>query len=149
MQESHGMKSWRERPQQEMIISSIQRGLAVRRAIQMQRYEAQEGIELGGMEETIHKHNIPMLPAVSAIFLAKAFLILSRPRDDMYSQMNRYFLRLTDYHGAFQDCFGLPAFLSLYCSASDELSRCRIERNWAPLTLKDSAVDEFCYRLVS
>merc|ERR1712086_295710 len=31
MQESHGIKSWRERPQLEMIMSSLQRGLAVRR----------------------------------------------------------------------------------------------------------------------
>jgi len=67
----------------------------------------------------------------------------------MYGHMNRFFLRLTDYRGAFQDCFGLPAFLSLYCSASDELSRCNTERNWALLTLKDGAVDEFCYRIIS
>jgi len=149
MQESHGMKSWRERPQLEMIMSSIQRGLAVRRAIQMQRYDAQEGIEFGGTTSAAHKYNIPMLPAVSAVFLAKVLLILSISRDDMYGQMNRYFLRLTDYHGAFQDCFGLPAFLSLYCSSSDDPSRCRTERNCALLTLKDGAVDEFCYRIIS
>jgi hypothetical protein len=61
----------------------------------------------------------------------------------------RHFLRLTDYHGAFQDCFGLPAFLSLYSSSSDELSRCRTERSWALLSLKDGAVDEYCYRIIS
>lgn len=43
LQESHGMKSWRERPQQEMIMASLQRGLAVRRAMQIKRRE--EGID--------------------------------------------------------------------------------------------------------
>ena len=148
MPEAQGLKSWRERPQQEMILNSIQRGLAVRRAIQIQKQDNQDGIELGGMTST-QRFNIPMLPAVSAIFLAKAMLILSQPRHDMYGQMNRFFLRLSDYHGAFQDCFGLPAFLLLYCSSSDELSRCWTERNWALQTLKDGAVDEYCYRIIS
>lgn len=148
MPESHEMKSWRERPQLEMVLSSIQRGLTVRRAIQIQRLEDQ-GIELGGEMPNTCKYNVPMLPSVSAIFLAKALMIESKPRDDMYGQMNRYFLRLTDYHGAFQDCFGLPAFLSLYCSSADTQSRCSTERHWALLTLKDSAVDEFCFRIIS
>jgi hypothetical protein len=153
MQESHGIKTWRERPQQELILSSIQRGLAVRRSIQItqKRNSIVEGIELGGMTATPTETaiNIPMLPAVSAIFLAKALLIVSRPGDDMYGPINRYFLRLVDYHGAFQDCFGLPAFLSLYCSSSAEISRCRIERGWALSCLKDGAVDEYCYRIIS
>ena len=150
MQESHGIKIWRERPQQELILSSIQRGLAVRRSIQIQKCNNMvDGIELGEMTTTETTINIPMLPAVSAIFLAKALLIVSRPGDDMYGPINRYFLRLVDYHGAFQDCFGLPAFLSLYCSSSAELSRCRIERGWALLCLKDGVVDEYCYRIIS
>jgi hypothetical protein len=148
MQESHGIKSWRERPQQEMLMSSIQRGLAVRRAMQIQKRDKSEGIVLGETTRDI-RINIPMLPAVSAVFLAKALLVLSKSGDDMYAQMNRYFLRLTDNHGAFHDCFGLPAFLSLYCSSSDELSRCRTEQNWALLNLRDSAVDEYCYRIIS
>ncbi len=152
LQESHGMKSWRERPQQEMIMASLQRGLAVRRAMQIKRRE--EGnkmeVELGPVTNTLkQRYNVPMLPAVSAVFLAKALLIVSKPSDDMYGAMNKYFLRLNDYHGAFQDCFGLPAFLSLYCSSSDDLSRCRTERNWALLSLKDSVVDDFCYRIIS
>jgi hypothetical protein len=151
LQESHGMKSWRERPQQEMIMASLQRGLAVRRAMQIKRRE--EGnkmeVELGPVTNTLkQRYNVPMLPAVSAVFLAKALLIVSKPSDDMYGAMNKYFLRLNDYHGAFQDCFGLPAFLSLYCS-SDDLARCRTERNWALLSLKDSVVDDFCYRIIS
>ena len=152
LQESHGMKSWRERPQQEMIMASLQRGLAVRRAMQIKRRE--EGnkmeVELGPVTNNLkQRYNVPMLPAVSAVFLAKALLIVSKPSDDMYGAMNKYFLRLNDYHGAFQDCFGLPAFLSLYCSSSDDLARCRTERNWALLSLKDSVVDDFCYRIIS
>ncbi len=150
MKESHGIKSWRERPQQEMIMASLQRGLAVRRAMQMKRLEeANTGVELRRTTASKERFNVTMLPALSAVFLAKALLIVSRPSDDMYGAMNKYFLRLNDYHGAFQDCFGLPAFLSLYCSSSDDITRCRTERNWALLTLKDSAVDEFCYRIIS
>ena len=150
MKESHAMKSWRERPQQEMIMASLQRGLALRRAMQMKKLaEADSGVELGSTTAPKQRFNVTMLPALSAVFLAKALLIVSRPSDDMYGAMNKYFLRINDYHGAFQDCFGLPAFLSLYCSSSDDLTRCRTERNWALLTLKDSAVDEFCYRIIS
>ena len=130
MQESQGIKSWRERPQLEMLMSSMQRGLTVRRSMQMQKLkEAQKGILPGEKNQLGHKLKVPMLPAVSAVFLAKVLMILSRPGDDMYGPMNRYFLRLTNYHGAFHDCFGLPAFLSLYCSSTDDLSRCKIERN--------------------
>eukprot|EP00804_Cyclotella_cryptica_P013520 CCRYP_017246-RC/>CCRYP_017246-RC protein AED:0.15 eAED:0.15 QI:74/1/1/1/1/1/6/1144/2412 len=140
MPESHGMKSWSERPQLEMIMSSVQRGLAMRRALQIQRAKD---------DQDDRPINVPMLPAVSAVFLAKALMILTRPGDDMYGPMNRYFLRLKDVHGAFQDCFTLPAFLSLYCNSSDDLSRCKIERNWALLSLKDGVVDEFCYRIIA
>ncbi len=150
MDEAHETKYWRERPQQEMIMTSIQRGLTVRRSIQIHKKDAHEGGDLLGASATdVHKYKVPMLPAVSAIFLANALLILSKPDDDMYGQMNRYFLRLTDYHGAFQDCFGVPAFLSLYCSSSDDITRSRIERNWALHMLKDSVVDEYCYRIIS
>jgi hypothetical protein len=139
MPESQEIKSWHERPQLEMLMSSVQRGLAVRRAIQIQK--AKE-------TQDTRPISTPMLPAVSAVFLAKSLTILSRPGDDMYGPINRYFLRLKDYHGAFQDCFSLPAFLSLYCNSSDDLSRCKIERNWALLALKDGVVDEFCYRII-
>jgi hypothetical protein len=150
MKESHEMKSWRERPQQEMIMASLQRGLAVRRAMQIKKLEeADNGVELGSTNVLKQRLHVTMLPALSAVFLAKALLIMSKPSDDMYGAMNKYFLRLNDYHGAFQDCFGLPAFLSLYCSSSDDLTRCRTERNWALMTLKDSALDEFCYRIIS
>ena len=141
MPESQTMKSWHERPQLEMLMSSVQRGLAVRRAMQIQKAKT---------AQDVHAINIPipMLPALSAIFLAKSMMVISHPADEMYGPINRYFLRLKDYHGAFQDCFTLPAFLSLYCNSSDDISRCKIERNWALLALKDGAVDEFCYKII-
>ena len=148
--ESRAIKSWRERPQQEMIMSSIQRGLAVRRSIQIHKRDTPEsGEHVGTSATNLYQYKIPMLPAVSAIFLAKALLVLSSPEHDMYGQMNRYFLRLTDYHGAFPDCFGIPSFLSLYCSSSDDITRSRSERNYALHMLKDGVVDEYCYRIIS
>jgi hypothetical protein len=140
MEEALEVKSWHERPQLELLMSSVQRGLAVRRAMQIKK--ADEGRDM-------RKLNTPMLPAVSAVFLAKSLMIISRPADEMYGPINRYFLRLKDFHGAFQDCFTLPAFLSLYCNSSDDQSRCKIERNWALLALKDGVVDTFCYRIIS
>ena len=144
--EANELKSWRERPQLAMLMSSVQRGLAVRRALQVQRVEGDDsGIDLGGA----YHHKIPMIPAVSAVFLARATRILSQPNDAMFSQLNRYFLRLSEFHGAFQDFFGLPTILSLYCSSADELSRSRFERSWALSLLKDGCVDEFCYRIIA
>ena len=141
MPESQAIKSWHERPQLEMLMSSVQRGLAVRRAMQIQKAKTAQDASPINIP-------IPMLPALSAVFLAKSMIVISRPSDEMYGPINRYFLRLKDYHGAFQDCFTLPAFLSLYCNSSDDISRCKIERNWALLALKDGVVDEFCYRII-
>eukprot|EP00956_Cyclotella_meneghiniana_P005308 scaffold6683_cov68-Cyclotella_meneghiniana.AAC.2 len=138
MPEAQSIKSWHERPQLEMVMSSAQRGLAVRRAMQVQKAKEAGQCSL----------NTPMLPAVSAVFLAKSLQIVARPADDMYGPINKYFLRLTDYCGAFQDSFILPSFLSLYCNASDDLNKCKSERNWALLALKDGTVDEFCYRII-
>lgn len=139
MEEALEIKSWHERPQLELLMSSVQRGLAIRRAIQLKKAdEARDNREI----------NTPMLPAASAIFLAKSLMIISRPGDEMYGPINRYFLRSKDFHGAFQDCFTLPAFLSLYCNSSDDQFRCKIERNWALLSLKDGVVDAFCYKII-
>jgi hypothetical protein len=63
---------------------------------------------------------IPKLPSLSAILLAKAALILSKPGDAMYSAMNKYFLKLNQNHGAYNDMTRLPAFIALFCSSSDE-----------------------------
>jgi len=146
--EANELKSWRERPQLAMLMSSVQRGLAVRRALQVQRVERDDcGIDLGGTDA--YHHKIPLIPAVSAVFLARATRILSQPNDAMFSQLNRYFLRLSEFHGAFQDFFGLPTILSLYCSSADELSRSRVERSWALSLLKDGCVDEFCYKIIA
>ena len=147
--EANELKSWRERPQLAMVMSSVQRGLAVRRALQVQRAERDDcGIELGGVVDTDY-HKIPLIPAVSAVFLARATRILSQPNDAMFSHLNRYFLRLSEFHGAFQDFFGLPTILSLYCSSADDISRSRVERSWALSLLKDGCVDEFCYRIIA
>ena len=137
--ESQAIKSWHERPQLVMLLSAVQRGMAIRRAMQIQK--AKDAHDFSPI-------NTPMLPAVAAVFLAKSVMIISRPGDEMYGPINRYFLRLNDFHGAFQDCFTLPAFLSLYCNSSDDISRCKLERNWALLALKDGTVDEFCYRII-
>jgi hypothetical protein len=135
--EARMLSTWRERPQLAMIVDSVQRGLAVRVAMRLDPHE-QEPSWL----------NIPKLPALSAVFLARAALIIVKPGDQMFGPINRYFLRLDDGHGAFQDTNRLPAFISLFCSSANEPGQARRERLWALQLMKDSFVEEYCYRMI-
>ena len=142
MEEAHSLKTWRERPQIAMVLDSVQRGIAVRRAITLARRK-EEGTE-------DQQLLIPMFPAVSAVFLGWSALIVSRPSDAMFASANRSFLRLDDYHGAFKDCFALPAFISLFCgSFAEENSQARRERLWALQLLKDGVRDSYCYKVAA
>lgn len=144
MKESQSIAQWRERPQLEMILNSVQRGLAVARA-----KKARQQLQDDEKSNDSFSIFVPMLPAVSAIFLARSTLIVSKPADEMYSSMNRYYLRIQDYHGAYNDCFSLPAFMTLFCSANDDNNQARKERLWALQLLKDGIVDEYCYKVVA
>jgi hypothetical protein len=126
--------SWRERPQVAMILQSVQRALVVRQAANS---------SLVAPERT---NSVPILPGVSAIFLARASLILMNPGDIMFSAMNRSFLKIQVEHGAFQDLNRLPAFISLFCSSSDDPRQARRERMWAMELVRDGFVHEDCYR---
>ena len=142
MEEAHSLKTWRERPQLAMVLDSVQRGILVRRAISIARRQEEDDNDKPIL--------IPMFPAVSAIFLGWSALIVSRPSDDMFASANRCFLRLGDYHGAFKDCFSLPAFISLFCgSFADENSQARRERLWALQLLKDGVRDSYCYKVAA
>ena len=88
-----------------------------------------------------------MLPTVASTFLAKSLCILARPGDDLYGQMNRFFLRLDKFHGAFMDCFSLPAFVYLFCSVSTDTLQARKERIWALQLLKNGMVDMTSYKV--
>ena len=115
------LTSWRERPQLKMLLNSVQLGFVLRKAML-----ASKGLS----------SEIPKLPSLSAIFLAKALLILTKPGDIMYSAMNKYFLKLNQGHGAYNDMTRLPAFMALFCSASDEHPE--RERQWVLQCLRDS-----------
>lgn len=135
--EARKLTSWRERPQLAMIVDSVQRGLAVRIAMRRDPHEQEPS-----------KVVVPKLPALSAVFLARAALIIVKPGDSMFGPMNRYFLRLDGGRGAFQDTNRLPAFISLFCSSADEPGQSRRERMWALQLLKDSFVEPYCYRMI-
>ena len=138
MKEAKELKTWRERPQIAMILNSIQRALALRR-ISMLEQRKEEGMIF-----------VPMLPAVSAIFFAWSVLLVSRPSDDMYGPVNRFFLRLEDNQGAYKECFTLTAFISLFCgSLTDDNGQARRERLWALQLLKDGVRDSFSYKVSS
>ena len=134
---ARNLSSWRERPQLLMIVNSVQRGMAVSAALQSDPNEAPS------------RQLVPKLPALAAIFLGRAALIIVKPGDSMFGQMNRYFLRLENGHGAFQDTNRLPIFISLFCSSSDEPGQAPRERRWALQLLNDSFVEEYSYRMVA
>jgi hypothetical protein len=125
--------SWRERPQLAMLLDSVQRALTIHRA---------EDVSAESQGETTP---VFLLPGVSAVFLARACLVLANPGSSMFAAMNRSFLRIHDDHGAFQDLKRLPAFISLFCSAADDPWQARKERMWAMELVRDGFVDEDCY----
>lgn len=139
LKEAHEISAWRDRPQLAMIINSVQRGLVVRRATQISRR---------GSVVPPADLLVPMLPAVSAIFLARASLIIVKPGDALFAPLNKFFLRIDHDCGAYQDISRLPAFISLFCSSSDEPGQARRERLWALQQLKDGFVDEGSCRAV-
>lgn len=139
MKEAIDLKSWTSRNQLEMLLNAVQRGLTVSRARRLEQTQDSEDKKL----------LIPMLPNFSGCFLARASMILMKPSDDMYAAINKYFLRLSDYHGAFTDCFSLPAFISLFCTVNESKEQGRKERFWAINLLKEGVVDSFSYKMAS
>ncbi len=117
-------------------MTSLQRGILVSRArkISGETYNEKERLF------------IPMFPTVSALFLARSLFTLSKPTDDMYGAINKFYLRLDSHHGAYSDCFSLPVFMSLFCSVNDNPDQARRERLWALKLLKDGTVDGYCYK---
>ena len=123
--------SWRDRPQLLMVLNSVQRSLVLQKVNQSVPCD------------------VPRLLPIVSCFLARAALVVSRPDDALYVPMNRYFLKTESDHGAFQDTNRLPAFVSLFCSTSDNLDQSRAERIWALQMVRDGLADPSCYRLVA
>lgn len=123
--------SWRYRPQLAMILNSVQRSLVLHKALDQ------------------GDSTVPRVTPVIATFLARAATVLPKPDDALYVPMNRYFLKNEASHGAFQDMKRLPAFMSLFCSASEDSNQSRAERMWGLRLLCDGLVDSSCYKLVS
>ena len=147
--------SWRDRPQLSLLLSSVRRGLLLRST----RYhrDSDGDVTMEPASTVAHvddqprpaSSRVPKLSPLAAVFLAKASLVLSQPDDALYGAMNRYFLKLDSAHGAFDDFNRLPAFISLFCSASEDSEIDRRERMWSVETLRDSCLNESCYRMVA
>ena len=123
--------SWRDRPQLVMILNAVQRALVLQMALDE--------------DESV----VPRVTSVVATFLARAASVLPRPDDALYVSMNRYFLKTEANHGAFQDLKRLPAFMSLFCSSSEDPNQSRAERMWGLQILCDGLTDASCYKLVT
>lgn len=144
-EDARNLNTWRERPQLAMVINSVQRSFVARRSMQMQKEK--ELSPQSNDDYSSISSIIPMLPTVASTFLAKSLYILTRPGDDLYSQINRFFLRLDKLHGAFMDCFSLPSFVYLFCSVSNDVLQARKERLWALQLLKSGMVDMTSYKV--
>ncbi|KAL7565072.1 hypothetical protein ACA910_005082 [Epithemia clementina (nom. ined.)] len=121
------LSSWRERPQLVLIMDSVRRALVRDIAL------------CPGVAE------VPLIPPSCAVFVAKASLVLASPRDDVYSSVNRYFLRIDTDHGALQDFNRLPAFVPMFCSSTTADGLSLKERCWAVETLRDGFINETCF----
>jgi hypothetical protein len=135
--EARESTTWRNRSQLVMILNSVQRSLLILKASSR------------GDESDSNSMAVPKFPPLVSLFLARASLVLSRPDDDLYVPMNRYFLKTENDYGAFQDTNRLPGFMSLFCSASEDPDQARAERLWALQLLRDGLVDSSSYRLAA
>jgi hypothetical protein len=136
-EEAAGLQEWRERPQLLMLVNSVRRSLVIRNAAQK-------------IEGSFDGCTVRRLPSVSAIFLSRAATVLAKPGDAMFVPMNKFFLKVELEHGAYQDLTRLPAFVSLFCSSSEEPpGQSQRERTWALRLLEDGFLEDSCYRLVA
>ena len=140
MAEAHSLLSWKERPQLEMIMNSFQRGLLSLRRVDLSRKHDNVFQDSDG--------NFPQLPSLCTLFLAKSAWIISSPIDDLYPAINKFFLRLESDFGAYKDFYSLPAFISLFCSSSDDITYAGKERIWALQLLKEGVTDQLCLNII-
>lgn len=135
-EEARKSVSWHYRPQIEMLLHSIQRSLVLRLSDE-NKNNSHESIE-----------EVPQLPGFSAVFLARASLILFHPADPLYQAINRAFLRSEEDAGGFQDLTRLPVFVALFCSSADTPDQLSAERRFALNLVKDGFTDPNNYKLL-
>jgi Nucleolar pre-ribosomal-associated protein 1 len=133
--DAHLSASWKERPQVSMLLNSVHRAIVLRFCDSIPK----EGKQL---------LDVPELPGFSALFLARASLMLLHPGDPLFTAINRTFLRSEDDAGGFQDLTRLPVFVSLFCSSADTSDQLTAERKFAITLVKDGFSDRNSYKLL-
>jgi Nucleolar pre-ribosomal-associated protein 1 len=142
-EEARDISSWRERPQLAMLLHSVHRALAIRRATMLVDAQGDEPKEKAAWV-------VPKLPGFSAIFLAMSALVFARPGDSAYVPLNKYFLSIDGDHGAFRDLNRLPAFIMLLCStALEPPGQAMLERLFALRLFRDGFLDDYCFKSAS
>jgi len=131
------MAPWRERPQLALVLNAVQRSLVVRQA-------EDDTTERKSTSNSL----VPKLPGFSAIFLARASLLLARPNDPMFVAINRAFLRTETDFGAFQDLTRVPVFVSLFCTSSNDPDQLKSERRFSLDLVRDGLTEEEIYKLL-
>ena len=125
------MVGWSSRPQLQLVVRSICRGLGGK-------------IDLNYSNSKSNEIYIQPLPTLASVFLARSATTLCFPNDPMFSSLNGFYLRLNNDGGAFKDLASLPGFGALFCSSGSE-GKARIERIWAIRLLIDGLQERWDY----
>ena len=136
---------WSARPQLSLVVESLLKGLDWKMSL-VDNEDAADSDGGGGREEDSNNDAfyVPKLPGTTALFLAQSFLIMSKPSDPLYSQVNAFYLKQD--RGTFKDLNALPAFGQLYCSAT---ATHRTERMWAMKLLADGTLSNHDFQVAS
>ena len=156
MKEGEEMMDWGSRRQLGLLLNSVQRGLCLRRKTQLTK---KTDSQLDQTDKASIK--VPLFSTVSALFLARASIILLNPSDPMYDSINSYFLNIRNHLGAFRDSgLRIPLFLKLfhgsieggtlssitYKARETNLREVQRQRCWALRLLRDGLRDRFSVR---
>ncbi|GMI15280.1 hypothetical protein TrLO_g7845 [Triparma laevis f. longispina] len=102
------VSGWSSRPQQHLVVESVLRGL----------HERRQNVKINEGDDFFY---VPVLPAVTAVFLAQSFQVMNSPSSPIYNAVNSYFL--SNNNNVFPDLNALPGGLLL---SSPEA----VERAW-------------------
>ncbi|GMH75396.1 hypothetical protein TrST_g11708 [Triparma strigata] len=125
------VSGWSARPQLELVVESVLRGLKQRR----------DNIK---MNEDDDMYYVPVLPTVTALFLGQSFQIAGSPSSPLFNAVNTYFLSNTN--NVFTDLNALPAFTLLFSSSSPDAAK---ERAWVLKLLVDGVRGSHDYQVAA
>ncbi|GMI36231.1 hypothetical protein TeGR_g7833 [Tetraparma gracilis] len=135
MREAKRLSGWSARPQLELVVGSVLRGVG--RRMQINNASASAG-------GTFDAFYVPRFPGITSLFLARTTFIMMQPRNDMYANANSYFLRQKT--GAFVDTNTVPNFNNLFTSSSETAEGAKADRLWVLKLLVDGILSAYDFK---